>query len=90
MATEREIEEKIFEEFGLTPVENLKYIVKDGTIEVRISHYNTLDERNGKEFLGFAFESKDKQSGCSLPCDTYEELFRHIAKHIGQFQASLF
>lgn len=94
----KEVEQHIFDTFGVRATteekwngdDYLVYVFKKTNIMLSMSSYWTDDERNGKEFISFSYESKNKQSGGGRCCDNFDELDKHFGKYIGIVQGSLF
>lgn len=54
----------------------LLYKKEKDSVRVHISRYTCLDERLGKEFIGYDYWNGT--GGNSAPCDSMEELFKRL------------
>ena len=59
-------------------VADLFYKKGNKELNIHISHYTTMDCRNGTEFIGADFWDRKNMHGMSGPHDDIEEVFRFL------------
>ncbi len=61
--------------------EYIAYYTNKMYFTLGFSHYNTLDDRNGKKFISAGFEDRTNGfSGSGRPCNTLEEVIGYIKR----------
>lgn len=55
------------------------------TLRVHLLHYNTTDERNGRQFISVGYFGAEE--GASCPCDSLEEAVNHVKQCVETIKA---
>lgn len=75
----------IAQRFGQVPAEYFggwSFRVGPLLCTVDIQEYNTLDDRNGRKFIGIGCDNKQAYAGAGGPCDTIAEAIEYMQKLI--------
>ena len=89
--TIQEAVERIGERLGLSFTYNSffeHYEAKKGKLllTAEYNHYSTMDEKNGKRFIGVGYDCKKDQAGGGAPCDSLQEAVDWFQRIIERYE----
>lgn len=79
------VAEAIAKRFGQVPkpyFDGFRFEVGPLECTIDFQHYRTLDERNGRPFIGIGCDNRKAHAGAGAPCDDIAEAVEYLRKII--------